>query len=51
MGFKKMQEYDFTLHYLEGKKTRADTLSRRGEEEKKQITKTLSFYQRKCFDD
>ena len=33
----KMQEYDFTLHYLEGKKNvRADALSRReGEEEKK----------------
>src|SRR5260370_39300475 len=32
-----MQEYDFTLHYLEGKKNvRADALSRReGEEEKK----------------
>src|SRR5882672_2031038 len=32
-----MQEYDFTLHYLEGKKnTRADALSRReGEEEKR----------------
>jgi len=35
-----MQEYDFTLHYLEGKKdTRADALSRREGERENRITR------------
>src|SRR5882757_591530 len=37
-----MQEYDFTLHYLEGKKnTRADALSRREGEDEKQCQELL----------
>jgi len=46
----KMQEYDFYLHYLEGKKnTRADTLSRRGEEEKKQDNKDVVILPEEMF--
>ena len=47
----KMQEYDFTLHYLEGKKnTRADALSRReGEEEKKQDNKDVIILPKEIF--
>src|SRR5882757_4306597 len=46
-----MQEYDFTLHYLEGKKnTRADALSRReGEEEKKQDNKDVIILPKEIF--
>jgi len=46
-----MQEYDFTLYYLEGKKnTRADALSRReGEEEKKLDNKDVIVLPVKLF--
>jgi len=38
-----MQDYDYTIHHIEGKKNvRADALSRReGEENKRKIIRTL----------
>ena len=46
-----MQEYDFTLHYLEGKKNiRADALSRReGEEEKVKDNKDVIILPQELF--
>jgi hypothetical protein len=50
-----MQDYDYTIHHIEGKKNvRADALSRReGEENKRKIIKILSCYQKRdseCLD-